>query len=303
MSMTENNLDVLIIGGGPAGLSAALYLGRARRRALVVDAGEPRHAVSQGVHNFLTREGVAPAGFRELAWEDLREFPTIEHRQAYVEDLVFEDHHWRARTDDGQTLKARAVLLAVGVVDVHPEIPGYAERWAKSIHHCPFCHGWEVRDHPVAAVGGNDYARHMGPMLKNWTDDVIVLSHGEPFEAETEALLKELKIPFCPSPIVGLEGANGALETLVLENGTRVARSAMFVKLGQRHHELIHTLKLPLKGDHVEYVEVDMMQRTPLPMLWAAGDITTGFQQVLESAASGARAAAAIIMTLAMPAH
>ncbi|TXD39294.1 NAD(P)/FAD-dependent oxidoreductase [Lujinxingia vulgaris] len=303
MSMIENNLDVLIIGGGPAALSAALYLGRARRRALVVDAGEPRHAPSSGVHKFLTREGVSPAGLRELAWDDLQEFPTIDHRQAYVDGLVFEDNHWRARTDDGQTLQARAVLLAVGVVDVHPDIPGYAERWARSIHHCPFCHGWEVRDQAVAAVGGNEYARHMGPVLTNWSDDVIVLSHGEPFDEETKALLNDLKIPFYTSPIVDLEGEDGALKTIVLENGTRVARSAMFVKLGQRHHELIHTLKLPLKGERLEFVEVDPMQRTPLPMLWAAGDITSGFQQVLEAAAQGARAAASIIMTLTMPAH
>ncbi|RVU48322.1 NAD(P)/FAD-dependent oxidoreductase [Lujinxingia sediminis] len=298
MSMIETNLDVLIIGGGPASLSAALYLGRARRRALVVDAGGPRHAPSAGVHNFLTREGVTPAGFRELAWADLQEFPTLSRVEARVVEMSHDGTRWSARTESGATLSARAVLLAVGVVDVHPDIPGYAERWAKSIHHCPFCHGWEVRDRPVAMVGKGDYARHMAPMLKNWTDDVIVLSHGEPFDEDTQKVLDALKVPFYASPIVGLEGEDGTLETILLQNGTRLARQGLFVKPGQRQHDLIHALGLPLKGDPLPCVEVDAMQRTSLPLLWAAGDCTTGFQQVLEAAASGARAAASIIMTL-----
>src|SRR5690554_3978005 len=135
MSPIATPLDVLIIGGGPAGLSAALYLGRARRKALVVDADEPRHAVSKGVHGFLTREGVSPAGLRELAWADLQEFPTIDHLKARIVDMKHDGTVWNARTESGDELSARAVILAVGMRDVHPDIPGYAERWAKSIHH------------------------------------------------------------------------------------------------------------------------------------------------------------------------
>src|SRR5690554_1054611 len=156
MSLIDTPLDVLIIGGGPAGLSAALYLGRGRKHALVVDAGGPRHAPSGGVHNFLTREGVAPAQLRELAWADLQEFPTIDRLNARVTELHHDGTFWNARTEGGpagdQSIRARAVILALGVVDIHLDIPGYAERWAKSIHHCPFCHGWEVRDMPVAMV-------------------------------------------------------------------------------------------------------------------------------------------------------
>ncbi|WP_158542337.1 NAD(P)/FAD-dependent oxidoreductase [Lujinxingia litoralis] len=288
-------LDVLIVGGGPASLSAALYLGRARRRALVVDAGSPRHAPSAGVHNFLTREGVTPAGFRELAWADLQEFPTLSRVEARVTALAFENDLWQARTAQGHELRARALLLAMGTVEIPPEIPGYAERWAKSVHHCPFCHGWEVRDMPVATVGHGEFARHMAPMLQNWSDDVMLLTHGEPLDAETRQVLEARGIAHHTSPIVALEGPGSALHTIVLQDGTRVARRALFMKPGQRPHDLIRELGLPLTG---AFVEVDAMQRTALPLLWAAGDCTTGFQQVIEAAAQGARAAASIIMTL-----
>lgn len=290
-------LDALVVGGGPAGLSAALYLGRARKRVLVVDRGAPRHAVSEGVHNFITREGLPPAMLRSIAWEQMAPYPTVEHREGTVATLVREGEHWNARLDDGTHLRARAVLLATGVVDEHPEIPGYRERWGHAIHHCPFCHGFELRDEPLALLSSGDAALHGAQLLRGWTDDLVVLTHGAALGDEIAQGLQRLGVPWHATPIARLEGPGAALTHVVLADGTAIARRGLFVTPKQHHVPLVGALELAL--DEHGCVAVDGFGATALPGLWAAGDLTTRRQQVIEAAAQGARAGAMIVMTLA----
>lgn len=288
------NHDVLIIGGGPAGLSAALYLGRARQRVLVLDAQAPRHAVSEGVHNFLTRDGLPPAQLRTIAWEQLQAYPTVAHQAATITSLDWDGQRWSAQAEDGLTsFSARAVILAMGMADELPAIEGIKQRWGRSVQQCPYCHGWELRDQPLAILSDDEqHAIHMAPLLKQWSEDLVVLTHGVQLGEQAQQALRALNIPLYTQEIAALEGAGHELERIILKDGSSLARQGLFIKPKQRQVALVRTLGLEL-NEH-GFVQVDAQQLTSAPRLWAAGDLTSGFQQVLEAAAQGARAAVAL---------
>ena len=291
--------DVLVIGGGPAGLSAALYLGRARKSVVVLDRGNPRHAPSEGVHNFLTREGIAPAALRTIAWEQMAAYPTVSRHEISVDALKYDGKLWHATSESGEGFAAPAVVLATGMVDENPSIPGFDTRWAHSIHHYPFCHGWEMQDRPLAALCDGAAAAHYAPLLHNWSDDVVLLTGGAPLPDEARATLVEAKIPIYESPVVGLEGAGRNLERIQLADGTTLERTGLFVKPTQHQCALITQVGVELNDSG--FVAVDAQQATSLPMLWAAGDLCSGFQQVVGAAAQGALAGAMIVATFTRP--
>lgn len=303
MNGTKTHQDVLIIGGGPAGLTAALYLGRGRKTVTVIDRGNPRHAVSDGVHNFLTRDGMKPAALRATAWEQMAAYPTVSRREASVEALTYDGELWHTAIGGGDgntdTISARAVVLATGMVDENPSVPGFEQRWAHAIHHCPFCHGWEMQDRPLAAWCDGPAAGHYAPLFHNWTDDVVLLTGGGELPDEARATIVEAGIPIYESPVVALEGPGHDLERIRLADGTTLERTGLFVRPGQHQTDLVTGLDLEL--DENGFVVVDTMQMTSRPMLWAAGDLTTGYQQVVEAAAQGARAGAMIVGTLTQP--
>jgi thioredoxin reductase len=301
MSSEIQDVDVLIVGGGPAGLSAALCLGRGRKRVAVIDAGSPRHGVAEGVHNFLTREGMAPAELRRVAWEQMAAYPSVSLASGRrVERLSCEGERWVAEDGRGGRFRARAALLATGVIDEHPEIPGYRERWGHSIHQCPFCHGWEVRDQAIAVLatsaGSIAGVVHLGPLLKGWSDDVVVLTGGAALDEEQAGALREAGVEIYTQPVARLAGEGRELETIHFEDGSTLARGALFVATEQRQVPLVESLGLELS--EMGSVVVDGQMRTARPMLWAAGDLTSRMQQVVESAAQGFRAGAHITATL-----
>jgi len=293
MATGEIPYDAIIIGGGPAGLTAALYLGRARKRTLVLDRGQPRHAAAKAMHNFLTRDGMAPSELREVAWDQMAAYPSVEHRSGLVTTMTH-DGSWRVTLEDGRVVRARAALLATGVVDEHPDIPGYEERWGQAIHHCPYCHGWELKDLPLALLGAGEAIAHMAPLLRGWSDDVVVLTHGVPLAPDVRSAVEGFEI--YEAEVVGLTGPGCELHEVALADGTKLARRGLFVVASQRQVSLVTDLDLALTEDG--YVEVDLVGATSFPMLWAAGDLTTRMQQVVEAAAQGARAGA--MMNLAL---
>ena len=289
----ERVIDVIVIGGGPAGLAAALCLGRARRSVLVIDRGAPRHAVAEGVHNFLTRDGMKPSALRAAAWEQMRELTSVSRHDGTVVSLVRRDDHWLAAGDDGQSWGADAVLLATGVVDQHPEIPGYEALWGRSIFHCPYCHGWEVRDQALAVLGQGDAVVQYAPLLTSWSDDVVVCTNGAPLERGAEESLVAHGLGIRTSPIAKLDAANdGTLDAIRFADGTSLSRHALFVVPSPRLPDLVADLRLDL-GER-GFVRVDEDGATSAPALWAAGDLTSRRHQVMEAAAQGLRAAMAI---------
>ena len=295
----QDVVDLLVIGGGPAGLAAALCLGRARRSVLVIDAAAPRHAVAEGVHNFLTREGMPPAQLRVVAWEQMREYPTVRRHAGTVVALERRgDDRWIATTDDGESLVAQAVLLATGVVDQHPDIRGYDALWGRSIFHCPYCHGWEVREQPLAVLGSGPALAEFAPLLASWSDDVVVCTNGASLDPDTEQALATHDIALRPEPIAELEARDGVLDAIRFEDGTRLARHALFVIAAPRLPDLVAGLQLEL--EQRGFVRVDEDGATSMPGLFAAGDLTSRRHQVIEAAAQGLRAAMTINRRLAL---
>lgn len=295
--MTSKEVDVLIVGGGPAGMTAALYLGRSRKKVLVVDAGAPRHAASVAVHNFLTQDGTSPQALRDIAWSQMMHYPSVGRVQDIVSSMTYTSGAWSVKGASGAMWRARAVLLAVGVVDTHLDMPGYEACWAKSIHHCPYCHGWEMRDKALGVVASGEMAAHFAPLLRGWSDDVALLTHGASLPDSVTETMQAWNIPIYTKPIASLEESQGSLQKVQFEDGSSLVREGLFAKPAQHPVSLVQSLDLTTEDS---YIVVDKEQRTTLPMLWAAGDCTTRLQQVVEAAAQGARAACWINASLSL---
>ncbi|MGE2715956.1 NAD(P)/FAD-dependent oxidoreductase [Mycolicibacterium litorale] len=289
--------DCVIVGGGAAGLSAALVLGRARRRTLVVDAGEPSNAVSHGIGGLLGHDGRPPAelyadGRRELAKYsvEVRSGEVAEVRRGEVFTVVL---------GDGSTERARRIVLATGMRYRLPELPGVAELWGDSVFHCPFCHGWEVRDAPVAVLADGARAVHAALMLRGWSADIVLLT-GE-LGDEDRALVEAAGVRVEPRQVAQVRGATGGLE-IVLADGAVLPRRGLMVapSVGQRSG-LAEQLGVrfgepnPLSA---EAVWVDEFGRTSVPGVFAAGDVTVQLPQVAAAVAAGSKAAAAVVQSL-----
>lgn len=294
------DVDLLIIGGGPAGWSAALYAGRARRKVLVVDAGHPRHAIADGVHNLIGLEGIPPMELRKRAWSDLAPFD-VSHREGRVENLRHDGERWTVHLRDS-TVTATAVLLAVGVVDVLPDWPGLDATWGHSVHVCPFCHGWELRDRALVAYGQGDHLFQFASMLRSWSNDLVVLTGDTPLASEEQQSLEGHGIVVRAGHPVGLEHVGPELTGVHLNDGTFLSRTGMFLGVHQRQTPLVRQLGVHTEPDPFNedgYVKVDAMGRTNLPMLWAAGDLCSRMQQVSMAIADGGKCGATVHSILA----
>mgnify|MGYP000852551037 FL=1 len=285
--------EVVIVGGGPAGLSAALVLGRARRRVVVCDAGRPRNAASGGVHGFLTRDGIPPAELRRLGIEEIVRYG-VEFREVQVVDVRCLEHHLEVRLADGSLLAARKVLLATGIRDHLPEIEGFAACYGRSVHHCPYCDGWEWRDQPLAAYGTAGEASGLAMSLLNWSRDVAVCTNGDTdFSRRRRRELNRLKIPVRAEPIVRLEGRDGWLERIVFAEGPPLERKALFFNTGQGQRADLAE-RLGCRFDQKGHVCTDRRGRTGVKGLFLAGDASGEVQFVAVAVAQGATAAVAI---------
>ncbi|NNB91659.1 NAD(P)/FAD-dependent oxidoreductase [Corallococcus sp. AB018] len=283
--------DVVIVGGGPGGLNAALYLGRGRKKVLLCDAGTPRNAAAEHMHGFGSRDGIPPPEFRRISREQLKAYPNVEVRDTRVGSVEKHEGGFRVALGDGTSVDARRLLLAMGVVDVMMDIPGYKELWGPSIFQCPYCHGWEVQDQPFAMLAKNPQYLDGAPIIQNWSRDLIVFTHGA-FEVSPEQRekLQALGIPLEERKIRALHGKDGRLAEVELEDGTRIARSVMFSAPPQKQHELVTRLGLEL--DDLGYVKASPTGETSVPGVVAVGDMTTPMQAAIAAASAGTIAAA-----------
>ncbi len=293
--------DVVIVGAGPAGLSAALALGRARRRVLLCDAGAPRNARAHEIHNFVTRDGTPPADFRRIAREQLAPYASVEVRDARVERIDGERDRFQVELSTG-TVTGRRVLLGVGMIDELPALPGYRELWGHAVFQCPYCHGWEVRDGAFGYLCPSAAFLEWPLMLLNWTRDVTVFTDGA-YEVppEVRARLVAAGIAVEERPITSLalrDDRPDALAAVVLADGTRVARDVLFARPPQRQTDLVTSLGLAL-DDH-GFVRLDDHRQTSRPGVYAAGDLATMMQGAVMAAAAGTMAAAMITHDLSM---
>jgi thioredoxin reductase len=287
-------IDVIIVGGGPAGLNAALVLGRCLRQVLVLDAGQPRNRWSHAVHNFLTRDGTPPTELRRLALEQLGPYETVRVRQALVIDAVANGGGFRVTLEGGEALYGRKLLLATGVQDVLPELEGFDALYGRSVFHCPYCDGWEQRGRPTAVLARGAAAAGLALELLGWTRDIVVCTDGPPgLSARDRSRLARHGIPVRPSRLARLEGVDGRLSDVVFADGTRLARQVAFFGYGQRQTSDLAT-RLGCALTRTGSVRTGRHEATHLPGLFVAGDASKLVQMAVVAAAEGAQAAFAI---------
>ena len=290
--------DCIIVGAGPAGLSAALMLGRCRRRVLVCDVREPRNRRASGLHNYLTRDGIPPLEFLRLAREEVQTYPTIEFRNAEVIDAHRSDRGFTLACADGTQLSARRLLLATGVVDELPEIEGLQPLYGTSVHHCPYCDGWEWRDEPLAVHGRAEEGSAVALGLTVWSADVVLCTDGPGgLTKKARDQLTRFGIAVREEKIARLEGQRGWLSRIIFEEGEPLPRRALFVCSGQ-HQRSGLAQKLGCRFTSNGAVNTGSCEATDVPGLYVAGDASKEAQFVVVAAAEGAEAAMAINKSL-----
>ncbi|HXW03649.1 MAG TPA: NAD(P)/FAD-dependent oxidoreductase [Vicinamibacterales bacterium] len=287
--------DVVIVGAGPAGLSAALMLGRCRRSVLVCDTGRPRNAASRALHGFLTRDGIPPADLLALARAELTRYGSVELRSVEVTDATCEeDGRFRVTLATGDHVRSRKLLLATGVVDRLPPISGFADLYGRSVFHCPYCDGWEVRDAPLAVYGRGARGLGLSLELLAWSRDVVLCTDGaSEIEKDGRARLTRHGIPIREAAVARLEGEDGVLRHIVFEDGERLARRALFFTTGQYQRSDLSD-RLGCEFNDKGTVRTGKYETTHVPGLFVAGDASRAVQWVVVAAAEGAEAAFAI---------
>ncbi|MGV0717233.1 NAD(P)/FAD-dependent oxidoreductase [Mycolicibacterium sp. XJ662] len=304
----DTTWDCVIVGGGSAGLSAGLVLGRARRRTLLVDAGSQSNLPAHGIGGLLGHDGRPPADLYAIGRGELSAYPSVEVRDGKVTAAQRVDDQFVVQLGDGRRERARRILLAGGMDYRPPDVPGLAELWGRSVFHCPFCHGWEVRDQPLAVLGRGERAVHSALLLHGWSDDIVVLTDGpSDLDDADQARLSAAGIGVDERQVAELASENGELTAVVFTDGSRVARRGMLVAttLHQRS-PLAEQLGVEFGGPtpiSVDPVAVDAQYRTTAPGVFAAGDVSAQMPQVAAAVASGSLAAAAVVQSLVADQH
>lgn len=285
--------DVIIVGGGPAGLSAALILGRCRRRVLVCDGNRPRNAAARALHGFLTRDGIPPLELRRLGRQELRRYG-VEHRGTLITAVRRRKGLFETVDERGRYASAPFLVLATGVVDQLPPVPGLQEFYGRGVYHCPYCDGWEMRDRPLAVYGRGKNGAGLAQELLDWSGDVVLCSDGPArLNAAQRERLAALGIAVHEQRITELRGRWGRLTRIVLADGSRLARDGLFLSTGQHQRSPLPRqlgCVLTPKGA----LKTGRLEMTSVPGLYAAGDCSRDVQLVVIAAAEGARAAFAM---------
>jgi thioredoxin reductase len=294
--------DVIIVGGGPAGLSAALALGRARKRVLLCDSGPRRNAAAEQLHNFVTRDGAPPDEFRRIGRQQLETYPNVEARDTRVDAVAGAKGAFRV-TLGAEVVEGRRLILCTGMIDEMLPIEGFGELWGRGIVQCPYCHGWEAQDRAWGYLASAADVSHLLPFavqLRGWTDSVVVFTNGAiEVPEETQKGLQAAGVRLVTTPVARLVAREQHLDAVELSDATRVRCDLLFAHPPQRQVDLVRSLGVAL--DEHGFVQFDPMRReTSVPGIYAAGDLTTRMQGAILGAAAGTHAATTCNLDLAL---
>jgi thioredoxin reductase len=283
--------DVIIVGGGPAGLSAALILGRCLRTVLLLDNNRPRNGWSDKLSGYLTRDGIPPAGFQELAHAEIRRYETVEFKEDEVEKVRRSGTGFEVSVRSGEVYHSRKLLLATGVLDDIPKLENILNFYGKSVHLCPYCDAWELRGKPIAVYGKANRGSRFALSLRNWTSDLVLCTDGPSgLEPEERALLEKHGIPVREDPIRELKGVGHQLTHIVFQSGEELAREALFFNTPSYiKSKLLEQLECDFSQQ--EGVVTGKYESTDVPGLFVAGNICRDVQLVIVAAGEGAEAA------------
>jgi thioredoxin reductase len=294
----SNSYDVAVVGGGAAGLSGALVLARARRSVIVIDGASPRNARADGVHGFLTRDGMSPSDLVQTGHKEVARYGG--HLiNAHADSARRTAEGFEVTLDDGRRLTARRLLVTTGLVDELPDVPGVREQWGRDVLHCPYCHGWEFRDRAVGILGTSAMAIHQALLFRQWTSDLVFFAHTAPGLTPDQAEeLAALGIQVVSGLVESLEVVDGRLSGVRLQDGTIVARQAFVVSPRLVAQSQVLTSLGIEPTDHPmgigAFIAADASGLTAVPGVWVAGNVTDLKAQVVTSASGGVVAAAAI---------
>lgn len=296
---TLRHYDALIIGGSYAGLSAAMALGRSLRNVLVIDSGQPCNRTTPHSHNFLTQDGSTPAAIAALARQQVEQYETVH----FLNDLATEARKtaggFEVITQSGQILTGKKLVLATGINDQVPALPGFAECWGKTVIHCPYCHGYEFRGEPTAIMANGERAVHLASLVSNLTKGLTLLTNGKAdLTPDQQDRLAKNNISIDETEIAGLEQENGQLKTVVLANGARKDVTALYAALPFAQHSDIPAL-LGCVLTEQGHIKTDAMQKTSVAGVYACGDNCSPMRSVANAVYTGNMTGAVVNRELA----
>jgi thioredoxin reductase len=293
--MMEQFVDVGIIGGGPAGMNAALVLGRARKSVIVIDEGRPRNRVTRETHGFLTRDGVSPSEFRRIAREQIRAYPSVRFVEDAAAAITGSDGDFRIATAHGTTYRCKKLLFATGMKDIPLDIAGLSDVYGRSAFVCPYCDGWELRDQPLVLIHKGARALHAAKTMAGWTELYVICTNGpDEMTEEQREELRRHNVPVFQSPILRIESdGEGIVQQVVLEDGTILrCRGIFFGPKLAAGTDLPQALGCRTTDSGM--VVADPFGRTNVPGVYSAGDAATEMYQAITAASTGALAGVGI---------
>ncbi|GGH77219.1 NAD(P)/FAD-dependent oxidoreductase [Phaeocystidibacter marisrubri] len=291
----ENTYEVIIIGGSNAGLSAAMSLGRSLRKVLVIDSGKPCNAPTPYSHNFLTRDGATPEEISTIAKEQVLSYPSVHFQEGLAQSAEKkEDGSFDVTLDNGQMISAQKLVIATGMKDILPQIPGFQECWGKSVIHCPYCHGYEVHHTKTGVLANGERSYEFASMIQHWTDDLTLFTNGvADLTNEERSNLSQLNVAIDERPIQILHHVNGQIEKIEFEDQSTFALHALYAAVPTEQHSTMAS-ELGCLITEAGYIEVDPFQKTTVEGVYAVGDCTSPFRKVSIAVASGSICGAAL---------
>jgi thioredoxin reductase len=285
--MKPNKFDVIIIGGSYAGLATGMGLGRALRSVLIIDSGMPANRYTPHSHNFLTHDGQTPAEIAAIAKKQVKGYDTVIMIDGQVVKAEKAGGGFFVALGDGSTYYASNLVFATGIIDVFPDIPGFAECWGKSVLHCPYCHGYEVRNVPTGILGNGEYAFEFGSLISNWTSDLTIYTNGPSTLADdqrTRLLSHDIRI--VEDRIARLGNDRGYLDQIAFANGRVETIQALYARPAfKQHSDLPESLGCEISDDG--YIKVDSAQRTTVAGIYACGDNVTRIRTLANAVSMG----------------
>lgn len=294
----KKDFEVIIVGGSYAGLSAAMALGRSLRDVLIIDSGKPCNEQTPYSHNFITQDGVKPKMIADKAKEQVLNYKTIKFLNDTVVTARKTERYFEVTTKKGAVYNSRKILFTTGVKDLMPEIKGFSECWGISVIHCPYCHGYEVRNKKTGILANGEAALELSKLIQHWTNDLTLFTNGvSTLETEQGEIIDKLGIEIIEKEIDELENINGSLKSVRFTDGSRFELDAMYARIPFDQHCKIPA-ELGCKLTEHGHIDVDSFQKTSVDGVFAAGDNSTPMRSVSIVVAAGTKAGAVINMEL-----
>jgi len=289
--MTDNKqFDVIIIGGSYSGLAAGMALGRALRQVLIIDDGKPCNKQTPHSHNFLTQDGKTPKEISTIARQQVEKYNTVSFFNGLATNGAKAENGFEIQTASGETFNAKKLIFTTGIKDIMSDIEGYAECWGISVLHCPYCHGYEVRNERTGILGNGEYGFEFSNLISNWTKDLTLFTNGKStLTAEQTDKLKSHNIKISETEIKKLEHSNGNLQNVIFSDGTKSSIKAIYANSPfEQHCTIPETLGCELTEQG--YIKIDPLQKTTVHGIYASGDNTTRMRTVANAVAMGTTA-------------